>query len=94
MRDRHDIELARFEQAQDAAEIVNEQKLAIFREDPYSFCEWNIDAFSKYDMLAIVLEYLLPDFDQMAADNYSKASQLARKDLLVAIQDSAEKVEI
>jgi hypothetical protein len=87
------VELRQHELAEADAEEIWERKLAIFREDPYSHCEWNIEEFSVYDMLDIVLDALLPDFDMEAAVNY-RANQCARKDALAAIASAVGKVEL
>lgn len=85
-------DLRKWESEQDRLTEEYERKLAEFKRDPYSYCEWNIDAFSKYDLLAVALEYLLPDFDPDMVDE--KAGQCNRKDILAAIRDSVDKVEL
>jgi len=85
------VSLRLHELRQDRLDAEYERKLAEFKRDPYSYCEWNIEAFGIYDMLGVVLEVLLPDFD---ADISLPANQCARKDLLAAIRDSVDKVEL
>jgi|GEM_PF-5822774 len=93
MLDRNDIETSAYERDVDRKEREYELKLSLFRQDPYSYCEYNILAFSIYDMLNMCLEALLPDFDMEAAVEY-RENACARKDLLAAIRDSVEKIEL
>ena len=71
MLDRNDIETRQHELSEEQAERLYEIKLSIFRQDPYSHCEWNIEAFSKYDLLSLALEVMLPDFDERCFDDWS-----------------------
>jgi hypothetical protein len=91
MKDRNDVETRAFERSADQAEQVFERKLAIFRDDPYSYCEANLAAFGIYDLLGVALEALLFDFDESLD---FKASPCARADTFAAIRDSIEKVEL
>lgn len=93
MPDGNTAALSQYEADNDRAELSYERKLSLFRVDPYSFCEWNIDAFSKYDLLSVALDALLEDFDTEAAVSYGGPNQCARKDILAAIEDSVQKVE-
>ena len=94
MKDYNTAALSQYEADQDRAEQEHERKLSIFRSDPYSYCEWNIDAFSKWDLLSVALSTLLEDFDTESAVSYGGPNQCARKDILAAIEDSVQRIEL
>lgn len=94
MLDGNTAALDQFERQLLRNEREYKRKLAEFRNDPYSYCEWNIDAFSKYDLLSIALEAILADFDDEAAKNFGASNQCARRDILAAIEGSVQEIEL
>ena len=85
---RHEIESRQFQRTEDALDADFEVKLGLFRQDPYSECEWHITKFQDHiwQMLDICLEALLSDVDEQFGADY-RANKDSREQLVQVIRD-------
>ena len=87
--------MARHERLQDVQDIDWETKLAIFRQDPWSECEWRITDFQPliYALLDLALDEVLSEIDEQLGADY-RPNPESRKQVVQAVKDVIAGVEI